>query len=189
MSIAVLTSLAKAIIGTKPLVACVEAGPPGMEGLKVSQSSAAAMVSNMAGFMPPLKATAFMRGGQPEAPVAPEPKVPVLVKLTLLPLPAGSWASLPAGSFAVLSGCARRVHLAEVVKAKRSKGSKENIRNRQQPALARSKDYGTEKNEPLAGDLRTKNQKNKKRADEREIIYLMGKHTTSIYYRIFSNAG
>lgn len=82
-------------MGMKPAVACGEAGPPGMSQLNVSQSSAAPMVSNMPGFMPLLKATAFIAGGQPEAPEVPESVELVepspWVEL-VWPLPGGSWA-------------------------------------------------------------------------------------------------
>lgn len=88
MSMACCTSDAKAIMGTKPAVAWVEAGPPGTLGLKVSQLSAAPILSYMPGFMPLLKATAFIRGGQPEAPVS---VVPVSW-VPFWPLPGGSWA-------------------------------------------------------------------------------------------------
>ena len=144
ISMAVCTSLAKAIMGTKPAVAWGEAGPPGMEQLKVSQSSAAPIVSNMPGFMPPLKATAFMRGGQPDAPpepvcMEPPPRLPPLVMLVVLP--GGSWASFPAGLPAGLSPPAGSfaslparwpdagIHFAETVRAKRKRCSRLYIMN------------------------------------------------------------
>lgn len=161
MDTAVETSEAKAIMGTKPRVACGEAGPPGIEGLKVSQSSAAPMVSNMPGFMPPLKATAFIIGGQPEAPLllgvgglvfgpplpggkVARPSRPGVTPSVLVwreVLPAGSWASF---------GCAcpgwvcpdwvcpcwdRPVHLAETVRAKRPRWRRWYIMKGLQPKL------------------------------------------------------
>lgn len=58
---------AKAIMGMNALDALLEPGPLGMVGWKVIQSSAAPMVSNMPGFMPPLKVTPFIEGGHPDA--------------------------------------------------------------------------------------------------------------------------
>ena len=66
-----LTSDWKAIMGMNPAAAWEEAGPLGIVGWKVIQLSAAAIVSNMPGFMPPLKTTLFIPGGQPDAPVVP----------------------------------------------------------------------------------------------------------------------
>lgn len=58
---------AKAIMGMNALDALLEPGPLGMVGWKVIQFSAAPMVSNMPGFMPPLKVTPFIEGGHPDA--------------------------------------------------------------------------------------------------------------------------
>ncbi len=58
---------AKAIMGMNALDALPEPGPLGMVGWKVIQFSAAPMVSNMPGFMPPLKVTPFIEGGHPDA--------------------------------------------------------------------------------------------------------------------------
>lgn len=54
-------------MGMNALDALLEPGPFGMVGWKVIQSSAALIVSNMPGFMPPLKVTPFIEGGHPDA--------------------------------------------------------------------------------------------------------------------------